>query len=518
MNVIETVGLTKNFGTFVANDHIDFSVKEGEIKAIVGENGAGKTTLMSMLYGLLQPTSGKIFIRGQQIHFRSPLDAIHLGLGMVHQHFKLSPSLTIYENIVLGTEINAKIKPFGINISLPIIDIHKEKERIEALINEYGMHLDPDAKVMDISIGAKQQVEILKMLYRDVDILILDEPTAVLTPQEVDTLAISLKQLKERKKTIIISTHKLQEVMDMSDSVTVIRAGRVVGNVATADTNERHLAQMMVGRDVVLDVHNTDNNTSDEVIYEAQDISTINIFGKQVLNNVSFKLHKGEILGVAGVEGNGQSELVHVLTGLMTVTHGKVLLKGNDITNDWPDVIRKYGIAIIPEDRFAEGLCRDMSIEDNCVAGYLFDKDFSTNGILRKASIRSFRDRLIAAYDIRVADQNGNVSQLSGGNAQKIIIAREVERNPVVLIAAQPTRGVDVGSIEFIHNKLLELRSKNTAILLISSDLNEILSLSDRVIVMFRGAVIGEVLKYEMSRELIGLLMAGISTKEAIAR
>jgi len=455
MNVIETVGLTKNFGTFVANDHIDFSVKEGEIKAIVGENGAGKTTLMSMLYGLLQPTSGKIFVRGQQVHFRSPLDAIHLGLGMVHQHFKLSPSLTVYENILLGAEIFAKIRPFGINISLPIIDVRKEKERIQALIDEYDMHIDPDAKVIDISIGAKTaKLKILKMLYRDVDILILDEPTAVLTPQEVDTLATSLRQLKERGKTIIISTHKLQEVMDMSDSVTVIRNGRIMGNVPTIDTNERLLAQMMVGRDVVLNVHNTDSNASDVVVYEASNICTINASGKQVLNNVSFSLHKGEILGVAGVEGNGQSELVHVLTGLMTVTHGNVFLKGNDITNAWPDILRKYGVAIIPEDRFAEGLCRDMSIEDNCIAGYLFDKDFSKNGILRRASIQSFRDRLITSYDIRVADQNGTVSQLSGGNAQKIIVAREVERNPLVLIAAQPTRGVDVGSIEFIHKKL----------------------------------------------------------------
>jgi simple sugar transport system ATP-binding protein len=511
MKVIETVGLTKSFGSFVANDHIDFNVEEGEIKAIVGENGAGKTTLMNMLYGLLQPSHGTILVRAREVHLRSPLDAIRLGLGMVHQHFKLSPSLTVFENILLGAEIMAEARPFGLRVPLPFINVRRERERIRELIEEYRMQLDPDERVGDISIGAKQRVEILKMLYRDVDILILDEPTAVLTPQEVDTLAMSLKELEARGKTLIMITHKLREVMDMSDSVTVMRAGKVVGSVATVDTDETRLAQMMVGRDVVLDVRNTGSRATESVAYEVRGVSTVNDAGKQTLQAISFSVRKGEILGVAGVEGNGQTELVKVLTGLMTVTEGSVLLDGRDVTNAWPDTLRKQGIAMIPEDRYAQGLCRDMSIQDNCVAGYLFSPELCRAGMLDKRAIRARRDSLIATYDIRVADFDGPISQLSGGNAQKIILARELERSPRVLIAAQPTRGVDVGSIEFIHEKLLDLRAKDTAILLVSSDLNEVMSLSDRIVVMFRGAIIGEVPRSEMRKESIGLFMAGIA-------
>jgi ABC-type uncharacterized transport system ATPase subunit len=527
MKIIETVGLTKSFGDFTANDRIDFSVEEGEIKAVVGENGAGKTTLMNMMYGLLQPTQGKIFVRGREVHLRSPLDAIRLGLGMVHQHFKLVPSLTVFENVVLGVEIRRTARPFawlgrgsaaGLLLTLPFIDARAERKKIQELIAAYRMELDPDDRVADISIGAKQRVEILKMLYRDVDILILDEPTAVLTPQEVDELALSLKELKRRGATLLIITHKLREVMDMSDSVTVMRRGGIVGSVPTRETNETRLAQMMVGRDVVLDIHNTDAVTSDTVAYRVDGLSTVNESGKEILKGVSFSIRKGEILGMAGVEGNGQSELARLLTGLMTATAGRVLLGALDITNAWPDALRKRGVAIIPEDRYAQGLCRDMSIEDNCVAGYLFDPAVCRWGVLDRRAIRARRDRLIEAYDIRAAQPEGPLSQLSGGNAQKIIIAREMDRDPEVLIASQPTRGVDVGSIEFIHEKILALKAMKKAILLISSDLNEVMSLSDRILVMYKGEIIGEMSAREMTREAIGLLMAGITAAPGTAR
>jgi general nucleoside transport system ATP-binding protein len=508
--MIEVAGLTKEFGDCLANDGVSLAVEQGEIKAIVGENGAGKTTLMNMIYGLLQPSSGKIFVRGEEVRFHSPLNAIEAGLGMVHQHFKLAPSLTVFENILLGIELRRSLRIFGRRIPLPFIDLKEEKRRVRGLIAAYALELDPDARVADISIGAKQRVEILKMLYRDVDILILDEPTAVLTPQEADRLIADLKELKARGKTLIVITHKLREVMDVSDSVTVMRRGRVVGSVLTRDTDEVHLAQMMVGRDVVLDVRNEGHIASDEVAYRAEGLSTRNEQGKLVLHDVSFRIRKGEILGVAGVEGNGQSELMKALSGLMTLCSGSVHLGDRDVTNLWPDELRRLGIGMIPEDRYAQGLCRDMSLSENCVSGYHSFPDLCRFGFLDRGAMARKRDELVEGYDIRVADYDGKVSQLSGGNAQKIIIAREMDRDPELLLASQPTRGVDVGSIEFIHRKLLELKAAGKAILLISSDLNEVMSLSDRIIVMFKGAVIGEVAARAMGKEGIGLLMAGI--------
>jgi simple sugar transport system ATP-binding protein len=510
MKMIEVVGLTKRFGPCLANDGVCLGVEQGEIKAIVGENGAGKTTLMNMIYGLIQPTEGQIFVRGNEVHFHSPLDAIKSGLGMVHQHFKLAPSLTVFENILLGIEVRKTVRVFGSSVRLPFIDRKVERERVKKLIEDYKLELDPDAVVADLSIGAKQRVEILKMLYRDVDILILDEPTAVLTPQEVDGLIADLKELKAKGKTLIIITHKLREVMDMSDSVTVIKRGRVVGTVLTKDTNEVELAQMMVGRDVVLNVRNETSTVRDEVAYRAEHLCTTDDHGKEVLHDVSFAVRRGEILGVAGVEGNGQSELMKVLTGLMTVTGGHVYLGDRDVTGKWPDELRVDGIGMIPEDRFAQGLCRDMSITDNCISGYHSFPDVCRFGIFDRKAIVNKRDRLIADYDIRVSDCDGNVSQLSGGNAQKIIIAREFDRDPEVLVASQPTRGVDVGSIEFIHRKLLELKASGKAILLVSSELSEVMCLSDRIIVMFKGGIIGEVNAREVTKERLGLLMAGI--------
>lgn len=505
MKMIETIGLTKKYGDFTANDHIDLSVEEQEIKCIVGENGAGKTTLMNMLYGLLEPTEGKIMIKNQEVHLKSPIDAIAKGIGMVHQHFKLVPSLTVYENIMLGIEMKKGV----------LINKKEEIRKVEELIQKYHFELNPMDRIEDISVGSRQRVEILKMLYRNVDILILDEPTAVLTPQEVKDLIANLKELKKQGKTIIVITHKLQEVMEVSDSVTVIKHGKVIGNLKTCDTSEQELAQMMVGRNVVLSVKN-ENTTekSKEIMYEVRNLCTVNDFGKKVVNHISFQVHKGEILGIAGVEGNGQSELVKVISGLMTSTEGVVELEGKDITNLWPDRLRQNGIGIIPEDRYAQGLCRGMSIGDNSIAGYHGKPDVCKKGLLLRKKINEKRDAQMKEFDIRVGDLEGNVSSLSGGNAQKLIVARELAATPKVLIACQPTRGIDIGSIEFIHKQLLKYRNDGNSVILISSELSEIMSLSDRVVVMYKGEISGEVDPRVTTTMEIGLLMAGIKRAE----
>lgn len=513
MNAILAVNLTKKYGEFIANDNINLSIAKGEITAIVGENGAGKTTLMNMFYGLQRPTSGELYVGDKKVSFNSPLDAINCGLGMVHQHFKLVPSLTIFENIMLGAEINQSVDLMGkFKINIPLINRKYERKAIEKLIHDYKFDLDPDERVENISIGAKQRVEILKMLYRNVDILIFDEPTAVLTPQEVDELLVSFKELKKQGKTIILITHKLREVMEVSDQVIVIKRGRVIGSKRTSQTNPEEIATMMVGHEVVLQVKKENQPVSkNKTVYRVNDLSTINYSGKKVLDGISFDIKEGEILGVAGVEGNGQSELVKVLSGLMVSTEGKVQLCDEDITNKWPHELRESGVGIIPEDRYAQGLCKEMSICDNLIAGYHNDRKFCKHGILDKGSMDKNRDALLGKYDIRVADPEGSVSQLSGGNAQKVIIAREFDSDPKVLIASQPTRGVDIGSIEFIHNNILELRRQNKAILLVSSELSEIMGLSDRIIVMYKGKIVGEVEGDKADSSQLGLLMAGIT-------
>lgn len=508
MKMIETKGLTKKFGNFVANDHINLSVDNQEIKCIVGENGAGKTTLMNMLYGMTEPTEGEIFIRGKKVYLRNPIDAIKAGIGMVHQHFKLVPSLTVYENIMLGIELKKGI----------LVDKKEEIRQVKKLIEKYHFELDPMDKIENISVGSRQRVEILKMLYRNVDILILDEPTAVLTPQEVKELIVNLKNLKAQGKTIIVITHKLQEVMELSDSITVIKHGKVIGNVATKDTNEQELAQMMVGRNVVLSVKNEYRiQSSNEIVYKAENICTVNDYGKKVVNNVSFELHKGEILGIAGVEGNGQSELVKLITGLMEATSGKIMMDGKDVTNVWPERLRKYGMGIIPEDRYAQGLCKGMSIAENSIAGYHGRPEVCHHGIINKKKENQKRDQEIKEFDIRIGNLEGDIDSLSGGNAQKLIVARELSENPHILIACQPTRGIDIGSIEFIHRQLLKYRNEGNSIILISSELSEIMSLSDRIIVMYKGKISGETDSKNADTTKIGLLMAGINPEERSA-
>ncbi len=511
MSAIRTIGLTKKFDDFVANDHIDLTINKNEIRCIVGENGAGKSTLMNMLYGVLQPTEGKILINDKEVHFHSPTDAIANGIGMVHQHFKLVPSLTVYENILLGAEITKKWGKF----KTPFIDNCAERRRVKELIEKYHFALSPDDKVSDLSVGQCQQLEILKMLYRNVDILILDEPTSVLTPQEVDWLIANLKTMSADGKTIIVITHKLREVMELSDTVTVIRHGKVVGEAKTSDVDGRKLAQMMVGRDVVLTVNNEGGCAcGTKPVYSVKNLHTVNEYGQEVLHGVSFNVCTSEIYGIAGVEGNGQSELVKILTGMMLSTQGSVSILGDDITNFWPDKLRDKKIGIIPEDRYKHGLCQDMTLADNCSAGYLDDKALCRCGVLDKKAMQQRCKKYIEKYDIRIADENGNVSQLSGGNAQKIIVAREFESHPCLIIACQPTRGVDVGSIEYIHQSLLDFRNSGHSVLLISSELSEIMSLSDRVGVMYKGSIIGEVNPKTTSTAEIGLLMAGTMPQE----
>ncbi|WP_100486908.1 ABC transporter ATP-binding protein [Sporolactobacillus pectinivorans] len=502
MKIIETVNLTKKFGNFVANNAINLSVQNNEIRCIVGENGAGKTTLMNMLYGLLKPTSGEIFIKGKRAVFHSPADAISRGLGMVHQHFKLVPSLTIYENVLLGNEI---VK------SSFLINKRKEIETVRELIQKYKFDLNPLDKVEDISIGERQRVEILKMLCRNVDILIFDEPTAVLTPQEVDKLIESLKELRSNGKTIIVITHKLREVMELADNITVIRHGEVVRTVSKTETTENELAQMMVGRKVTLDVANHHKEIGDQKeIYQVRNLSVTNSYGREVLKDISFSVKKGEIVGIAGVEGNGQTELIDVLTGLMGIRQGRIFLDNQEVTNFWPDQCRRSRIGIIPEDRFSQGLCATMTLADNCIAGYHRNQSVSHWSLLDYKKINALRDDYIEQYDIRVGNRNGQVGQLSGGNAQKLIIAREFENKPVLLIACQPTRGVDIGSIEYIHTKIVQYRDNGNGVLLISSELSEIMALSDRILVMYKGKIVGCVNPEETSQEQIGLLMAGI--------
>lgn len=512
MYAIEAVNLTKKYGDFVANENINLSIGKGEITAIVGENGAGKTTLMNMFFGLQKPTSGELIVQGKKVSFNSSLDAINCGLGMVHQHFKLVPSLTVFENILLGTEIKKEIGVTGkLKIKSPIIDLKKEKEAVAKIIKDYKFELNADDIVENISIGAKQRVEILKMLYRNVDILIFDEPTAVLTPQEVDELLLSFKELKRQGKTIILITHKLREVMEVSDKVIVIKRGKVVGSKATKETNAAEIAKMMVGREVILNVNKEEKDVSDnKVAYSVRQLATENNFGKKVIEDICFDIKEGEILGIAGVEGNGQSELVRVLSGLMESTEGKVRIYDQDITNKWPKELREACIGIVPEDRYAQGLCKNMTISDNLIAGYHNKENVCKNGIMQKQEIEDTCDKLIEKYDIRIAERQGNVSQLSGGNAQKIIVAREFDSNPRVLIVSQPTRGVDIGSIEFIHKKILDLRDQNKAILLISSELSEIMNLSDRILVMYKGKIVGEVQGKGADSAKLGLLMAGL--------
>lgn len=501
MKAIETKNLTKKFDEFVAINDISMVVEKGEIHAICGENGAGKSTLMNMLFGLLKPSSGQIHINEKEVTFDSPKDAISKGIGMVHQHFKLVPSLRVYENVMLGEEI----------CKAGYIDNKREKEEVQRTIDYFGFNLDANSKVSDLSIGEQQRVEILKMLHRNVDILILDEPTAVLTPKETSDLLDKLVSLKKEGKTIVIITHKLDEVKKYSDSITVIRKGEFITRVKTNDVSKEEISKYMVGRDVREIRSDGISSKLGDVALELKDIDFYTINGKKVLDNLNINVRFGEIVGIAGIEGNGQSELISILTGILKQSSGQFLYKGKEVVKCSPLALRELGFGLVPEDRYKDGLNSEMSIWENMIAGRHTEDYLCERGFLKKNRIMEKTNRLVEEFDIRNCDNiNSKVSSLSGGNAQKIIMAREISSNPEVVVMSQPTRGVDIGSIEFIHSKILELRNQGKAVLIVSSELSEILNLSDRIYVMHQGKISGERIKDETNKEDLGLLMVGM--------
>lgn len=501
MAVIELRNIRKEFPGIVANDNISLSMNEGEVLALLGENGAGKSTLMNILFGLYQPDGGSISIRGKQVNIQNPTQANQLGIGMVHQHFKLVHNFTVTENIVLGME----------PIKNVIVDRKGASEKIKALSEQYGLNVDPEAKIEDISVGMQQRVEILKMLYRSADILIFDEPTAVLTPQEIHELMKIMRNLLGEGKSIILITHKLKEITEVADRCCVIRRGKVIGTVEVAKTTEAKMAEMMVGREVSFHTEKSDHAFGD-VVFAVENLLVRGNRGEDAVKDFSFELRKGEILGIAGVDGNGQSELVETLTGLRKEQSGHIYLNNQNITEFSIKERFEAGLAHIPEDRQKRGLVLDYSIEENFILENHGDDPFSRRGFLQPEPIRGHAEKLILDFDVRSG--RGPVSQartLSGGNQQKAIVGREISHDLQVLIAVQPTRGLDVGSIEYIHKRLVEQRDKGTAILLVSLELDEILDLSDRIVVINSGRKIGEVNTKETDENEVGLMMAGVS-------
>ena len=505
---VEMRNITKQFPRVLANDDVRFLVQPGEIHALVGENGAGKSTLMNMLYGLLRPTSGTIAIHGEQVEFDGPGDAIAQGIGMVHQHFMLIPPLTVAENVILGQEPSHR----------GVVDIAQANNIVRGLSEQYGLKVDPTVKVETLTVGIEQRVEIIKVLYRKAEILILDEPTAVLTPQEVDELFEILRSLQKQGKTIIIITHKLQEVMAVSDNVTVMRRGKYVGSVATKDTSKEQLANMMVGRKVLLQVEREKAQPGKDIL-TIENIHALDNKRLPALHGVSFTARAGEILGLAGVEGNGQSELIEVLTGLRKAEQGHVSLNETEITNLAPRTIKEKGMGHIPEDRHRRGLILEYTVAQNMILGLHhrvpfikrlgLEKLFLGVDVMNTPKINESAEHLIQEFDVRPPDRDNLAGNLSGGNQQKVVVAREFNHDPQFLLAAQPTRGVDVGSIEFIHRRLVQARDAGKAVLLISADLEEILSLSDRIAVIYEGKIVGILDPEEATEERLGLMMTG---------
>ncbi len=503
--VLELRGITKSFPGVLANDNINLALEHGEIHALLGENGAGKTTLMNILYGLYKPDKGEILVQGKLAEIESPNDAIALGVGMVHQHFMLVPVMTVTENVMLGVEPTHN----GI-----FLDKAKVAKRIREISQQYGLDVDPEAYIKDLSVGIQQRVEIIKVLYREADILILDEPTAVLTPQEVEGLFKILQTLIDKGKSIIFITHKLKEVMAVADRITVLRLGRTVGTVSPKEVTLEKLATMMVGREVNLVVDKKPSKPQEPAL-EVKDLYVRDERKNMVVNGVSFTVHKGEVLGVAGVQGNGQTELVYALTGLSSAVAGEMIVLGKALHNTTPRKIIERGVAHIPEDRQKHGLLLSFPIYDNLVLCNYYLPPFAKGISLQQNVIIKNGETLIKQFDIRTPSAFVNASTLSGGNQQKVIIGREFSRPISLLIAAQPTRGLDVGSIEYIHSRIIEKRDEGTAVLLVSSELDEILALSDRIAVMYRGQIMEIVEASKASKEYLGLLMAGIKPDEA---
>ncbi len=497
---IEMLNITKEFPGIKANDNITLRLKKGSIHALLGENGAGKSTLMSVLFGLYQPEEGKIKVNGKEVKINNPNIATAFGIGMVHQHFKLVECFTVIENIVLGIEPKGKMGR---------IDYDAAKKKVKDISDKYGLKVNLDEKISDLTVGAQQRVEILKMLYRDAEILIFDEPTAVLTPQEIDGLLEVMRNLSNEGKSIIVITHKLDEIKKIAEECTVIRKGVGVGTVDVATTTVQEMADLMVGRQVNFKVDKEESKPTD-VVLKVEDVSLTNSKGIKKLKNINFEVRKGEIVAIAGIEGNGQSEVIKVITGLETRNDGKVYLNNEEITKNKIRERTSAGIGHIPEDRHKHGLVLEYTVEENMILQTYYTDEFSKNGFINKTAMTKQANELIEKFDVRSGRGAKTVSRsMSGGNQQKAIIAREMVRQPDLLIAAQPTRGLDVGAIEYIHKQLINTRDQNKAVLLLSLELDEVLNVADRILVMFEGEIVGELIAKNTNEKEIGLLMAG---------
>ena len=498
--VLELRGITKAFPGVLANDHIDLTLEEGEIHALLGENGAGKSTLMNILYGLYDPDEGEVFVRGQKVEIEGPNDAIAQGIGMVHQHFMLVPVLTVTENVMLGVE---SIKN-GIFLDRAIA-----AQRVREISRQYGLEVDANAYVGTLSVGVQQRVEIIKLLYREADILILDEPTAVLTPQEADDLFEVVRSLVARGKSVIFITHKLREVMAIADRITVLRNGRVVGTTTPAESGEQELAAMMVGRQVLLEVEKSPAQPSEPVL-EVKDLEVMDDRGNVAVQGVSFQVRAGEVLGVAGVQGNGQTELVQALTGLRQPVAGEMHILDADVAGASPRQVLERGVAHVPEDRQKDGLVLSFPVADNLILNTYYMPPFARLGVVDQEVVLATAETGTRMFDVRTPSVMTPVSSLSGGNQQKVIIAREFSRPIRLLIASQPTRGLDVGSIEYIHRRIVEKRDEGCAVLLVSPELDEVMGLSDRIAVIFEGKIVDILPADQVTKEEVGLLMAGM--------
>ncbi|MCU0519653.1 MAG: ABC transporter ATP-binding protein [Anaerolineae bacterium] len=501
--VLQLRGITKRFPGVLANDHIDLELEQGQVLALLGENGAGKSTLMNILYGLYHPDEGEIYVRGEKADIQGPSDAIKLGIGMVHQHFMLVPVLTVTENVMLGMESIRN----GI-----VLDRAKAARRIRDISDQYGLEVDPEATVEDLPVGIQQRVEIIKLLYRNADILILDEPTAVLTPQEVMGLIAVIRSLVAQGKSVVFISHKLKEVLELSDRIVVLRRGRSVGATTPAESDERSLASMMVGRDVILEVPKGPANPGD-VVLDVRDLVVKGDQNKVAVSGVSFQVRGGEIVGVAGVQGNGQTELIEALTGLRAVESGRVELGGRDVANASPRSITEDGTAHVPEDRQRDGLVLGYSVADNLILNTYYLAPIAKGLAMQEAAITDRADRLIKEYDVRTPTPLTPAGNLSGGNQQKVIVARELSRPVKLTIASQPTRGLDVGSIEYIHSQLVKKRDEGAAVIVVSAELDEVMALADRILVMYEGRIMGALDAAAATKESLGMLMAGVATE-----
>ncbi|HPH94403.1 MAG TPA: ABC transporter ATP-binding protein [Anaerolineaceae bacterium] len=500
--ILSAEAITKQFPGVLANDKVNFDLRKGEVHTLLGENGAGKSTLMNVLYGLYKPDSGHIHIDGKPVTFTSPKDAIANGIGMVHQHFMLIPVFTVAENIMLGSETTRN----------GVLDIRAVSKQVRELSHTYGLDVDPDALVQDLPVGIQQRVEIVKALYRKANILILDEPTAVLTPQEADDLFQIIRRLTEQGVSIVFISHKLKEVLAISDRVTVMRTGKVVGTTTPQEVNEAKLAAMMVGREVILKVDKKPAKPGEPVL-SVSDFSVMDSRGVEVVKKISFEVRSGEVLGIAGIQGNGQTELAEALTGLRKVHGGRVILNDKESTGRPPRQLIENGLGHVPEDRQRHGLVLPFAIADNMMLCTYYQEPFAQKGVLQNQAIDANSRKLIEQFDVRTPSPYVSAGKLSGGNQQKVIVARELSRPIRLLVANQPTRGLDVGSIEYIHHEIIDMRDKGIGVLLISAELDEIMALSDRIAVMFRGEIVATLPAAEANREQLGLLMAGATHK-----